>query len=250
MEAQQFPMPAVFDWTELDRNPISPIVRAALRQALRERRAGRLFNLDEFVRAFVSRRSVLDVGMVEHDITHINCDAWLHRKICNWARDTLGVDILSDELELLREQGYRVVQADATSEVDLGQRFERVFMGEIIEHVDKPVALLKFAARHIEPDGLILATTPNPFWIRWIWENAREGTLLSNAEHVSWVSPSMALELGRRAGLELQQYWLGQGHSRALLKRPLHVLRDLIFGKNSELFTAQFLYIWRLPRVP
>lgn len=234
-----------FDWTRIDRNPVSPAVHTALRQALLRRRAGRALDLDSFIQSFVGGHSVLDIGMVEHDATHIASDHWVHRKLCRWARSVLGVDVLEEEIELLSRQGFNVRVADATSDADLGERFDRVFMGEIIEHVDRPVALLRFAARHLVPGGLILATTPNPLNFREIIANIREGLTVPNAEHVSWVTPAMALELGRRAGLDLYQYWLAQGRSRSLLKRPLHIARDLIAGKYSEFFTPQFLLIWQ-----
>lgn len=234
-----------FDWTLIDRNPVSPAVHSALRQALLERRAGRVLDTDGFFHDFSAGHSLLDVGMVEHDITHIQSDRWLHRKFCGWAKSVLGVDVLADEIELLKRQGFNVRLADATSDIDLGERFERIFMGEIIEHVDRPIDLLRFAARHLAPGGLILATTPNPLNFREIIATLRQGITVPNAEHVSWVTPSMALELGRRAGLDLYQYWLAQGRSRSLLKRPLHIARDLIAGKYSEFFTPQFYFLWR-----
>lgn len=233
-----------FDWTRIDRNPVSPAVHVALRDALLSRRAGRIFELDNFFRSFVAGHSVLDIGMVEHDKSHIESDRWVHRKLSKWARYILGIDILEDEIAILKGRGFNVRTADASSDTDLGERFERVFMGEIIEHVDRPVALLQFAANHLAPGGRILATTPNPLYFREIFANLRQGLTVPNAEHVSWVTPAMALELGRRANLDLAEYWLAQGRSRSPFKRPLHLARDVVAGKYSEFFTAQFLFIW------
>jgi 2-polyprenyl-3-methyl-5-hydroxy-6-metoxy-1,4-benzoquinol methylase len=80
-------------------------------------------------------------------------------------------------------------------------------LGEIIEHVDDPVGLLRFARRHLNPAGRVLVTTPNPFYFAWPYESWREGVFVPNAEHVRWVSPAMVLEIGRRAGLSLDSWW-------------------------------------------
>ena len=53
-------------------------------------------------------------------------------------------------------KGFDFRHVDATSDVDLGDRFDRVFIGDVIEHVNDPVALLNFAKRHLQPNGRIL----------------------------------------------------------------------------------------------
>jgi 2-polyprenyl-3-methyl-5-hydroxy-6-metoxy-1,4-benzoquinol methylase len=185
---------------------------------------------------------VLDIGVVEHDIGHIESPNWKHRKIHQWAAHVLGIDVIPDAVKLLNSHGFNVRQMDATSEEDLGERFDRVVIGDVIEHVNRPVDLLKFAARHLVPDGRILVSTPNPYWIAFIWGTIRAGTLVINADHVSWVSPSAALEIGRRAGLDLREYWLLQG-DQAPVKRMLRRLVNRLFP-NSEIFSSKIFYIF------
>jgi 2-polyprenyl-3-methyl-5-hydroxy-6-metoxy-1,4-benzoquinol methylase len=55
----------------------------------------------------------------------------------------------------LRERGYNAVAGDACS-VDLGQKFEVVVAGEIIEHVENPGALVRNLARHVAPNGKLI----------------------------------------------------------------------------------------------
>jgi 2-polyprenyl-3-methyl-5-hydroxy-6-metoxy-1,4-benzoquinol methylase len=91
-----------------------------------------------------------------------------------------------------------------------------VFAGDVIEHVNDPVALLRFAKRHLRADGAILLTTPNPFAPRFRQHRARRGTryVMANLEHTRWVSISNMHELAWRAGLELSALrW-------PLLKKP------------------------------
>ena len=231
----------MIDWTAISQNPVAPEVRGAIVSELFSRRR-RTTGSERFLQSFVSGMRVLDIGVVEHDISHIESPNWKHQKIHQWASHVLGIDIIPAAVELLNARGFNVRQMDATSEEDLGEKFDRVVIGDVIEHVNHPVDLLKFAARHLVPGGRILVSTPNPYWIAFIWGTIRDGTLVTNADHVSWVSPSAALEIGRRAGLDLHEYWLLQG-DQAPAKRMLRRLVNRLFP-NSEIFSSNFFYIF------
>ncbi|MDQ6769191.1 MAG: class I SAM-dependent methyltransferase [Gemmatimonadota bacterium] len=234
------------DWTRVSANPVSEEVHDFLAKTLLARRR-RSFDLLHMLRDYLEDRSVLDIGVVEHDPSHYESDAWRHRHIREWASSLLGIDILESEVQHLRGRGYNVRTADATSDADLGQRFERVFIGDVLEHGDA-VRMLMFARRHLGKGGLILATTPNPFFYKFIVRTIRVGTFVANAEHTAWISPSMAVELGRRAGLELTTYWLIQPHGHSTVTRFVHRLRDLGL-RDSELFTYAFLYVFEPAKV-
>lgn len=232
---------AGLDWTRISKNPVSPEVLAFIRDELRKRRGARVFDLMDFLCDFVKDKTVLDIGVVEHDISHIESSGWKHRQIIEHANHVTGIDILSEEVELLQKRGFNVLEVDATSDIDLDLRVDRVFIGDVIEHVDNPVSLLKFAARHLLDDGLILVTTPNPFcFFRPVF---KEGTFLANAEHISWISPSHALELGRRADLHLIEYRQLQSRGVSIAGKIYHMIRDM-FWADSELFAAGFCYLY------
>lgn len=234
----------IYDWTKVDKNPTSARVLVKLHNILREKNAGKKHNYMAFLKSFVENRRVLDIGVVEHDSSHIQSEKWKHRYIRDWSLSAIGVDILPEEIELLRQQGFNVMNVDATSDVDLGMRFERIVIGEVIEHVENPINLLRFASRHLEDDGRILVTTPNPYWYKYIWQVYRSNTFIANAEHVSWVTPSLAYEMGRRSGLVLDEYWLESPHGRNLINRILCKAANILF-RGSELFACGFYYIYR-----
>ncbi len=231
------------DWTKISENPVAPDVHQFLLKGLAGKKAGRVFDFMSFLRSFVEGKSVLDIGVVEHDVSHIESDRWKHRQIKQWASSALGVDIQRKGVELLKERGFDVLHLDATSDTDIGRRFERIVIGDVIEHVDNPVRLLQFARRHLADGGCIFVSTPNPYWLGFIARVLREGTLIANAEHISWVTPSMAIEIGRRAGLDIEEYWLLQSHGGKWWTKALHRGRDLFFA-DSELFSVAFFYIY------
>ncbi len=118
--------------------------------------------------------------------------------------------------------GFNVRSVDATGDADLQERFDVVFAGDVVEHVDNAVALLRFGGRHLAPGGRMYVTTPNPFSRKFYRQFRREGVMVTNLDHVAWVSPTMALELGRRAGVRLVAYHLAKPY--AGLNRALHRL--------------------------
>jgi SAM-dependent methyltransferase len=229
------------NWTQISEDPIScevlqPVTDELKR--LRKSRSGYLNWIDEFIVG----RSVLDIGVVEHDVSHIESPTWKHKYIRDRAAHVLGIDIVSEGIDLLKSKGYNVRLADATSNDDIGERFERVVIGDVIEHVNDPVRLLQFAARHLAPGGLIIVTTPNPYWIKHILSTLVRGTLVTNADHISWISPAAALELGRRAGLCLHEYWLmrmGKAYAKRLF---LDLLNRIV--PDCELLASKFIYVY------
>jgi len=232
------------NWTQISDDPISREVLQPIAHELKRLRKSRSCYFD-WIDEFVTSRSVLDIGVVEHDIGHIELPTWKHNYIKERASHILGIDIVPEGIDLLKSRGYNVRLADATSEEDLGERFERVVIGDVIEHVNSPVRLLQFAGRHLVRGGVILVSTPNPYWIKHILCTFVSGTLVTNADHISWISPSAALELGRRAGLCLREYWLLR-QGKVYAKRALLDLLNFI-APNSELLASKFLYVYSTP---
>ena len=232
------------DWTQISDDPISRRVLQPVTDELKRLRKSRSGYLD-WIDDFVTGRSVLDIGVVEHDISHIELPTWKHKYIRQRAAHVLGLDIVPEGIQLLKSKGYNVRLADATSDDNLGERFERVVIGDVIEHVNNPVRLLQFASRHLVSGGMILVTTPNPYWIKHIWSTLVKGTLVTNADHISWVSPAAALELGRRAGLCLREYWLMRA-GKTYAKRAFLDLLDCIVP-DSELLASKFIYLYSNP---
>jgi SAM-dependent methyltransferase len=218
----------MIDWTAISDNPVSPEVLSSVRSELLSRRRSMAGSMN-FLREFVSGQRVLDIGVVEHDVSHMDSPNWKHRYIQHWAISVLGIDIIPEAVALLNARGFNVRVVDATSQQDLGERFDRVVIGDVIEHVNRPVELLSFAARHLTPEGRIFVSTPNPYWIVSIWKTFRGGTFLTN-------------ELGRRAGLNLHEYWLLQGES-VPAKRLSRRVANWLFP-DSELFSSKYFYIY------
>ena len=229
-------------WSRISSDPVSSQVQQAVKRTLAARRRGFIPCYEAYLEWAIRGLRVLDVGAVEHDWSHINSAEWKHRRLKTWAGYLVGIDILAEKAAVLSQSGFDIRCVDATSDSDLGERFDVVVIGDVIEHVDDPVALLRFARRHMTLEGRIIVKTPNPYWWRFIWRNYREGTLVANAEHLRWVSPSMALEMGHRAGLDLAGYlYLGSSQKTRALAWILDKL-----GDTAEMVSYDFVYEFAL----
>jgi len=231
-------------WREISQNPVDSSVHEFLLNYLKQAKEIIDFNEFEFLKKFVDGRSVLDIGVVEHDITHINSDGWKHRKIKKWANKVIGIDILEEEVDILNGMGFDVRLIDATSSSDLGERFERVVIGDVIEHVSNPVNLLEFASRHLTEDGVIMVSTPNPFNYLFINRVIKEGTFIANAEHISWITPTMAMEIANRAGVRLKSYHPFIGKPKSIVKRLLKKILAFVMREDNEIYASSYVYLF------
>ncbi len=198
----------MIDWTKLTRNPVDQGVRRTIREWLLARRHDLPKNdYDAFLIEKVKGKSVLDIGICEHTLERIKSPKWKHRIIKDNASRCVGVDIIDDLVKDLVAAGFDVVCQDATSDVHLGQTFDLVHIGDVIEHVPDPTRLLAFASRHLAPGGSILVRTPNPHNFDYQRLARLDGISVENLEHISYIALFHALELARPAGLLFSSYW-------------------------------------------
>ena len=139
-----------FDWTRISDDPNNREAKAEARILLpRLRKIHTDTDLTGYVERAAAGKRVLDIGMAAHSLRHVDNPDWRHGKIARVAARCLGIDILESLVELIRQRGFDVRLVDATSDTDMGERFDLVFIGDVIEHVDNPAALLRFAGRHL-----------------------------------------------------------------------------------------------------
>jgi 2-polyprenyl-3-methyl-5-hydroxy-6-metoxy-1,4-benzoquinol methylase len=203
-----------FDWTSYSDDPNNERARADVLPWLLSRRQVHLDqDLLDYVCDRVRGKSVLDIGVVSHSALYFDDPGWRHGRVREAAAQCVGIDILEPLVQELNQRGYDVRVVDATSDADLGERFEIVFIGDTVEHVDNPVALLRFAGRHLTPNGRILVTTPNAFSRKFMRRFRKHGTPIVNLDHCGWFTPTIALELGRRAGVDFLGYHLAKRYT-------------------------------------
>jgi 2-polyprenyl-3-methyl-5-hydroxy-6-metoxy-1,4-benzoquinol methylase len=136
------------------------------------------------------------------------------------AKRLYGVDLDGSGLERLRAAGFgRLYQADVEQLQDLGERFEIVVAGELVEHLANPGRFLRAITRHLSEDGKLIVTVPSAQSIRII-ANAIRMREVVHPEHNAYYSPSTLRHLLESHGFEIEEirpYWTEARKSRLLL---------------------------------
>lgn len=201
------------DWRTVSNDPNDDSASLMSRSLLASREMTYGGARSEWLAGLARGKRVLDVGGGEHVPSASLSDAWEHAIFVEHAESVLGIDISADLVRHLCERGYSFETCDATSQVDLGRRFDLIFAGDVIEHVNDPTALVRFALRHLDERGSLVITTPNPFHIgdpvqSLLRRNLQRGLFRHvNLEHTCWITPTNMLEICHRTDCDLWGLW-------------------------------------------
>ncbi len=188
-------------WTDVSDNPNSGQARALRTATLRAARRWPVPNRLRYLMQLVAGKNVLDVGVVEHFSSARQRAFWLHGHLAKAAASCLGVDVLAEGIETLRQEGWNVLAADITK-IDLGQRFDLIVAGELIEHLGDPQGLFRTAFTHLQSGGRLVITTPNPYFLGNVLRHIR-GRGKDSVDHATLLFPAGVAEMAEREGLTL-----------------------------------------------
>lgn len=158
-------------------------------------------------------KDVLDVGCVQHNPENYQSRFWMHRALTAVSRSVQGLDIYEEGVEYLRKKGYKVFSGDA-QDFSLEQDFDVIVAGDLIEHLENPGGFLASCREHLRPGGVLLISTPNP----WYWRNVAKAALFArvsnNPEHTFWICPITLQQLAARHSLEVTEVTFGSRYAR------------------------------------
>ncbi|MCX8049067.1 MAG: class I SAM-dependent methyltransferase [Methylohalobius sp.] len=162
-----------------------------------------------YLEKVLAGRSVIHVGCVDHGpenaAARMAKDAWLHQKLARIASTCAGVDIDAQGIKYLAETlGLSQVYCADLAAEDVpalqNRHWDVLLLGEVIEHLDDPVAFLTGVRRRYGGCiGSLLATVPNAF----AWDNLRyalRGEERINTDHRYWFTPYTLAKVLIRAG--------------------------------------------------
>lgn len=204
----------------------------------------------EFIIKHIVQKKVLDLGIVAHDLNNYrqNLDTWLHWHVVKNAKYVLGLDILENEIRILKEEGFNVICADA-SEFKSTQLFEAAICGDLIEHVDNPGTLLRNIYANLSDDGILIVTTPSPFAISRIMNLLFDKSTSINEEHICWFCPQTLLQLGERCGFYIHDFsWLDTEFSMPTVHRLWKYIASFastLINKNNNIFSNDFGIVFK-----
>jgi SAM-dependent methyltransferase len=141
---------------------------------------GSLRDRFDVVVPLIRGEAILDVGCA----SRFGKSDWLHGLLVDQFPKVVGIDINERTIDALRSQGFDVQLADA-QDFELNRKFDTVFAGEIIEHLDNVHGFLTSVLRHLNPGGQLVLTTPNAFYIGgFVYRWGGHGQV--HPEHTCW----------------------------------------------------------------
>lgn len=178
-------------------------------------RSGSHLSRFDAIKPHVAGLSVLDIGAASG---HQRAD-WMHGQIAKVAARAVGVDIDAGRVRQIQGRGYDVRLVDAGS-LELGEQFDVVFAGELIEHLVNFEAFLVAARRHLKPGGKLVLTTPNAFCAsNFVY---RFGfSVRVHEEHTCWFCEDTLATLVTRCGFEVIQTDYLKHETPGALRRAL-----------------------------
>lgn len=134
-------------------------------------------------------KKILNVGCLNHDLASYNQQ---HASIVALGSFVLWVDIIWDA----RKVGDNILIGDITKQetIDtiLGKhgKFDVVFAGEIIEHLDNYLVFFERIHGLLNEDWIVVCSTPNPFGLHYFLQQILKGYLIMwNTDHKTWIDP-------------------------------------------------------------
>jgi SAM-dependent methyltransferase len=158
-----------------------------------------------FMVSYARGRAVLDLGSIDHHEDNFASRFWLFRALREVASRLKGLDYYEKGVKVLRERGFPIEFADAQN-FSLGETFEVVTAGDLIEHIPNLDGLFRSISRHLITGGMLVVATPNPWCWKYLAYHLWKGRLTAiNKEHVAWFCPQTIALLGGRYGFELER---------------------------------------------
>ena len=151
---------------------------------------------------YARERDVLDIGCVMHNPENYRSKYWVHKALKNVAHTLIGIDLYDDGVQYLRRLDYDIITADAQN-FDLDRNFDVIVAGDVIEHLENLAGFLECCKNHLRPDGVILISTPNPWYWRYFIKAGLMNEFNSNPEHTLWLCPRTLRQLLNRHGLDI-----------------------------------------------
>jgi len=162
----------------------------------------------EFIQDKCRGKNVLDLGCIRHSADYaINDPDWLHQKIKAVAEKVIGVDYLLDDVMKLRDMGHDIVFGDVTKPLDIKEKFDVIVAGDLIEHLLNIEAFFLNCSRLLMENGILIVTTPNPFFSGEYHYVSFKKQYLVNPEHTCWIDPQVMLQLSERSGFFMDEIY-------------------------------------------
>ena len=178
----------------------------------------------DYIKSMCAGKKVLHLGCANYPYTKhsIENDMLLHYDLKKISKELYGFDFDQEGLDILEADGTRdLYRADLErlDEVPIGETFDVIVAGEMIEHLNNPGLFLTGIQRFMNPDTRLLITTINAYCgMRFVYyglRGKRGEQEPVHKDHVAYYSFSTLSELLKRHNISVESfsfYDMGREH--------------------------------------
>jgi 2-polyprenyl-3-methyl-5-hydroxy-6-metoxy-1,4-benzoquinol methylase len=157
-------------------------------------------------------KKVLDLGCIQHTSKWaVNNPDWLHKKLYDNAQYILGIDYLEADVIELNRLGFNIIYGDVTKPLHLNQKFDVIIAGNLIEHLSNFDGFFLNLDNWLAPDGEVLISTANPFYMDQYFYSAFKNNIIINPEHTCWLDPIALKQLAERFSFKNTEIFFVKG---------------------------------------
>ncbi len=168
-----------------------------------------------FVCSLAKGKKILHLGCLDHlplIDAKIAGGKWLHKELTERASKCIGIDIDKEVKDYVESKhGFdNIILGDFTTtriKEILDDHWDFAVLGELLEHIDNPVAYLKAIRENYAGiiDGIII-TVPNA-WTKTTMRMANKSSEIINSDHRYWFTPYTLAKVIVRAGMEVDEIY-------------------------------------------
>lgn len=201
----------------------------------------------KFFIPLVKGKKVLDLGVVQHRLEKHNNPKWLHRAIWNVSNYCSGIDIDNKGVEFLNKKGYRVICGDVQN-FRLDSQFDVIVAGDIVEHLSDIGSFLECVKNHLNSNGVLAISTPNPFWWK-IWAKViLTGNAGPNPEHTCWFCEKTITQLLHRHGFQIDRIQYGSIFDLSTFLQVATKVLNCVLPLPNRLKHNTIMVVARIPK--
>jgi 2-polyprenyl-3-methyl-5-hydroxy-6-metoxy-1,4-benzoquinol methylase len=160
----------------------------------------------KFFLKYTEGKSVLDLGSVDHYEGNFKSQNWLFKALKTNSKSIIGLDYYEKGVIALQKLGFNIIYGDAQN-FKFDTTFDVVTAGDIIEHLTNLDGFLKCVSNVLQPGGILVISTPNPWCWKYFLYHLLIGKLTPiNKEHTAWFCVQTLTQLLNRYNFEIIEY--------------------------------------------
>lgn len=187
----------------------------------------RVKNKRELIKTLFNKNDVvLDVGFWGQAKRNDE-NNWPHKMLKEQASEVYGIDIIYDE-EFLPASERKFYKKAAAEDFSFDLKFDKIFAGDLIEHLVNPGLFLDNARRNIKTDGELIMTTPNTFNLFVMAGKLTRPEPPINSDHTFYFNRRTIERLLDKCGWKVESfgfmYTLENDHKQSIKKHFLNLI--------------------------